>query len=140
MFIKQISAFVENRPGRIAEITEILAEHEIDLRALSVADTTDFGILRIIVDDPDKVASLLRENRVTVTLTDVLAIRLPDKPGALSNMLRLLADNCVSVEYLYAFVTPVEPSAACVVIRADDISKAENILQENGYKGIENLR
>ena len=140
MFIKQISAFVENRPGRIAEITEILAEHEIDLRALSVADTTDFGILRIIVDDPDKVASLLRENRVTVTLTDVLAIRLPDKPGALSNMLRLLADNCVSVEYLYAFVTPVEPGAACVGIRADDISKAENILQENGYKGIENLR
>ena len=140
MFIKQISAFVENRPGRIAEITEILAEHEIDLRALSVADTTDFGILRIIVDDPDKVASLLRENRVTVTLTDVLAIRLPDKPGAVSNMLRLLADNCVSVEYLYAFVTPVEPGAACVVIRADDISKAENILQENGYKGIENLR
>ena len=67
MFIKQISAFVENRPGRIAEITEILASHNIDLRALSVADTTDFGILRIIVDRPDEVTALLRENRVTVT-------------------------------------------------------------------------
>ena len=84
MFIKQISAFVENRPGRIAEITEILASHNIDLRALSVADTTDFGILRFIVDKPDEVSALLRENRVTVTLTDVLAIKLPDKPGALN--------------------------------------------------------
>ncbi len=140
MFIKQISAFVENRPGRIAEITEILASHGIDLRALSVADTTDFGILRLIVDNPDEVAALLRENRVTVTLTDVLAIRLPDKPGALSNMLRLLADNCVAVEYLYAFVTPAETGAACVVIRADDIAKAESVLKANDYKGIGALR
>ena len=137
MFIKQISAFVENRPGRIAEITEILASHNIDLRALSVADTTDFGILRIIVDHPDEVAVLLRESRVTVTLTDVLAIKLPDKPGALSNMLRLLADSCVSVEYLYAFVTPTDSGAALVVLRADDIVKAEKVLQSNGYKGME---
>ena len=139
MFLKQISAFVENRPGRIAEITEILSENGVDLRALSIADTTDFGILRIIVDKPDEVAVLLRENRVTVTLTDVLAIRLPDKPGALSNMLRLLADNCVSVEYLYAFVSPAESGAACVVIRADDNEKAEKLLKFNDYKGQETL-
>lgn len=134
MFIKQISAFVENRPGRIAEITEILAAHDVDLRALSVADTTDFGILRLIVDKPDEVAVLLRENRVTVTLTDVLAIRLPDRPGALSNMLRLLADSCVSVEYLYAFVSPASAGGACVVLRADDNQKAETVLKANDYK------
>lgn len=137
MFIKQISAFVENRPGRIAEITEILASHGIDLRALSVADTTDFGILRIIVDHPDEVAMLLRENSVTVTLTDVLAIKLSDQPGSLSHMLRLLADHGVSVEYLYAFVAPTESGSACVVLRTDDIGKAESVLKENHYRGLE---
>ena len=90
MYLKQISAFVENRPGRLAEITEILADNGIDLRALSIADTTDFGILRVIVDKPEEVAELLKSKRVTVTLTDVIAIKLPDKSGALSNMLRIL--------------------------------------------------
>lgn len=137
MFIKQISAFVENRPGRLAEITKILSDNHIDLRALSIADTTDFGILRVIVDKPDEVAVLLRENRVTVTLTEVLAIRLPDRPGALNNLLRLLADHGVSVEYLYAFVTPHDTRAACVVVRADDNVKAEKVLKENDYKAID---
>lgn len=137
MFIKQISAFVENRPGRLAEITKILSDNHIDLRALSIADTTDFGILRMIVDKSDEVAVLLRENRVTVTLTEVLAIRLPDRPGALNNLLRLLADHCISVEYLYAFVTPHDTKAACVVVRADDNVKAEKVLKENDYKAID---
>ena len=131
MYLKQISAFVENRPGRLAEITEILADNGIDLRALSIADTTDFGILRVIVDKPEEVAELLKSKRVTVTLT---AIKLPDKSGALSNMLRLLADNCVSVEYLYAFVSKSADDAACVVIRADDNEKARNVLVSNDYK------
>ncbi len=138
MFLKQISAFVENRPGRIAEITDILAKNDIDLRALSIADTTDFGILRLIVQNPDQAAMLLRENRVTVTLTDVVAIRLPDKAGALNNLLGLLAKNSVAVEYLYAFVAP-EDGGACVVIRTDNNEKAEKLLVENSYKGIETL-
>ena len=139
MIIKQISAFVENRPGRIAEITKILADNDIDLRALSIADTTDFGILRIIVKEPEEVAELLKKNRVTVALTDVAAIKLPDRPGALSLMLELLADNCISVEYLYAFVARTESDSACVVIRASDTAKAEKVLTENGYRGIEEL-
>ena len=134
MYLKQISAFVENRPGRLAEITEILANNGIDLRALSIADTTDFGILRVVVDKPEEVAELLKSKRVTVTLTDVIAIKLPDKSGALSNMLRLLADNCVSVEYLYAFVSKSADDVACVVIRADDNEKARNVLVSNDYK------
>lgn len=139
MFIKQISAFVENRPGRIAEITEILAENDIDLRALSIADTADFGILRIIVDNPDKVAVILKENKVTVSLTDVIAIKLPDKPGALNYLLKLLSDNRISVEYLYAFVAPSENGSACVVIRADNPQAAAEILRINSYRGISNL-
>lgn len=139
MFIKQISAFVENRPGRIAEITEILADNDIDLRALSIADTADFGILRIIVDNPDEVAVILRENKVTVSLTDVIAIKLPDKPGALNYLLKLLSDNRISVEYLYAFVAPSENGSACVVIRADNPQAAAEILRINSYRGISNL-
>lgn len=139
MFIKQISAFVENRPGRLAEITNILSENGIDLRALSIADTTDFGILRIIVENPDEVAVLLRENRVTVSLTDVIAIKLPDKPGALSNMLGLLSANSISVEYLYAFVSPDETGSACVVIRTDNTKKAGDILADYDYKGIQSI-
>ncbi len=139
MFIKQISAFVENKPGRLAQITGILAENSIDLRALSVADSADFGIIRMIVDRPDEVAAVLKENKVTVTLTDVIAVRLPDKPGALNHLLDLLAENRVSVEYLYAFVTPSESGAACVVVRADDPEKAGEVLRVNGYRGIANL-
>ena len=139
MFIKQISAFVENKPGRLAQITGILAENNIDLRALSVADSADFGIIRMIVDRPDEVAVVLKENKVTVTLTDVIAVRLPDKPGALNHLLDLLAENRVSVEYLYAFVTPSETGAACVVVRADDPEKAGDVLRVNGYRGIANL-
>lgn len=139
MFIKQISAFVENKPGRLAQITGILAENSIDLRALSVADSADFGIIRMIVDRPDEVAAVLKENKVTVTLTDVIAVKLPDKPGALNHLLDLLAENRVSVEYLYAFVTPSESGAACVVVRADDPEKAGEVLRVNGYRGIANL-
>lgn len=139
MFIKQISAFVENRPGRIAEITEMLASNNIDLRALSIADTADFGILRIIVDNPDEVAVILRENKVTVSLTDVIAIMLPDKPGALNYLLKLLSDNRISVEYLYAFVAPSENGSACVVIRTDNPQSAAEILRVNSYRGISNL-
>ena len=139
MYIKQISAFVENRPGRIAEITDILAKNDVDLRALSIADTADFGILRIIVEKPDEVALLLKENRVTVSLTDVVGVKLPDKPGALSYMLKTLAENSISVEYLYAFVAPTEKDCACVVVRADNVAKASDVLKANGYNCIDSL-
>ena len=146
MFIKQISAFVENRPGRIAEITEILASHNIDLRALSVADTTDFGILRIIVDRPDEVTALLRENRVTVTLTDVLAIKLPDKPGALMNISKIIADlqgNIIKLEH-NQFVSINRNSAVELVITLEAFGPEHkqliiNTLAEHGYRPKEKM-
>ena len=137
--MKQISAFVENRPGRIAEITKILADSHIDLRALSIADTADFGILRMIVDNPEEVSALLKNSGIAVSLTEVVAIKLPDKPGALNSLLSLFANNCISVEYLYAFVAPAENGAACVVVRVNDITKAGDVLKLNNYKCITSL-
>lgn len=137
--MKQISAFVENRPGRIAEITKILADSSVDLRALSIADTADFGILRMIVDNPEEVAKLLKNNGIAISLTDVVSIKLPDKPGALNSLLSLLANNDISVEYLYAFVAPDKNGAACVVVRVNDTNKAGDVLKANNYEGITSL-
>ena len=95
MYLQQISLFVENKAGRFAEITELLASKGIDIRALSVADTTDYGIVRLIVNDPEKAAAALREAGMAVSLTEVLAIGMEDRPGGLTKALRLLADNGV---------------------------------------------
>lgn len=139
MIIKQISAFVENRPGRLAEITSILAENDVDMRALSIADTTDFGILRIIVDNPETVSSLMKKNNITVSVNEVLAVKLDDKPGALSMLLARFAENDISVEYLYAFVAKEEMGGAYVVIRVEDNEAAQRILEQNCYEGIDSL-
>lgn len=136
MIIKQISAFVENKPGRLAEIIDILAKNSIDMRALSIADTTDFGILRVIVDKPEEVAVMLRENKVTVSMTDVLAVKLKDKPGSLAELLKVLAAQNISVEYLYAFVAKNNDDSAYVVIRVDDNDATGKLLEQNGYEGV----
>jgi hypothetical protein len=104
MFIKQLSVFVENKSGRLAEITAILAKANIDIRALSIADTTDFGILRLVVDRPDEAEKTLREAGLTVTLTDVLAVGIPDKPGGFASAMKVLAAENIGIEYMYAFV------------------------------------
>ncbi len=139
MIIKQVSVFVENRPGRLSEIVDILAKNGVNMRALSIADTMDFGILRIIVDEPDKVMLMLRENKITATAADVLAVRLEDKPGALSELLGALAKEGISVEYIYAFVARQDDGAAYVVIRVEDNDKAQQIVEKLGFSGIEKI-
>lgn len=139
MIIKQISAFVENKPGRLAQITGILAENNVDMRALSIADTTDFGILRIIVDNPETVAELMRKNNITVSVNEVIAVKLDDKPGALSMLLARFSENDIPVEYLYAFVAKENMGGAYVVIRVEDNEKAQHILEQNCYEGVENI-
>ena len=139
MIIKQISAFVENKPGRLAQITGILAENNVDMRALSIADTTDFGILRIIVDNPETVAELMRKNNITVSVNEVIAVKLDDKPGALSMLLTRFSENDIPVEYLYAFVAKENMGGAYVVIRVEDNEKAQHILEQNCYEGVENI-
>lgn len=139
MIIKQVSVFVENRPGRLSEIVDILAKNGVNMRALSIADTMDFGILRIIVDEPDKVMLMLRENKITATAADVLAVRLEDKPGALSELLGALAKEGISVEYIYAFVARQDDGAAYVVIRVEDNDKAQHVVEKLGFSGIEKI-
>lgn len=130
MFIKQLSVFVENKSGRLAEITAILAGAGIDIRALSIADTTNFGILRIIVDKPFEAETALKEAGLTVSLTSVLAIGIPDEPGGFAAAMKALAAAEVGVEYMYAFISRDE-GRACVILRftQEDTDKAVAALQ-----------
>ena len=131
MIIKQISVFLENKAGRLAQITEILAESGIDIRALSIADTTNFGILRLIVNNPTLAEAKLRESGLTVSLTDVIAIEISDKPGGLATALRSLNESNIGVEYMYAFIgTPHK--RAFVILRVEDNEAAIKVLKDNG--------
>ncbi len=132
MTIYQISVFVENRVGRLSEITGVLARENIDIRALSIADTSDFGILRLIVDQPDKAVKALRDAGITVSKTEVVAVRLNDKPGGLHEVLVKLGEREITVEYVYAFITKSDD--AYVILRVEDNQKAAGVLLENGYE------
>ena len=133
MNIKQLSIFVENKQGRLAEITEIITKANANIRALSIADTTDFGILRIIVDKPDEAAACLKEAGVTVSVTNVIAIGIDDNPGAFSRPMRLLSDAGVDVEYMYAFITR-KSEKAYVILRVADNDDATKVLIGNGVE------
>lgn len=136
MPIKQISIFVENKPGRLADITSLLAESGVDIRALSIADTADYGILRLIVNDPEKAEAALKAGGLTVSITNVLGIGIPDEPGGFSQATRVLADAGISVEYAYAFITP-EVGSAYVIIRVENNTEATAVLTRAGVKLIE---
>ena len=131
--IKQISIFVENKPGRLKAMTNILKENNIDIRALSIADTKDFGILRLIVNDPDKTGEVLKNAECTVTITEVLAVGLEDKPGGLAVVMDTLFENSISVEYMYAFFSKLEGQAS-VILRVNDNKKAADVLSNAEIK------
>ena len=131
MIIKQISIFVENKAGRLAEITETIANAGIDIRALSIADTTDFGILRLIVDKPEAAALTLKEAGLTVSITNVIAVGIDDTPGAFSVPMRILADAGIDVEYMYAFISR-DTQKAYVILRVADNDVAAKALLDNG--------
>ena len=133
MTISQLSIFVENKQGTIAGITESLAAAGISIRALSVADTQEFGILRLSVSDIDKAKAVLSDNNCVVSVTKVIGIEIPDTPGGLSKVLRVIADNGINVEYLYAFIT-VAGENAYVVLRVEDNENAARIMEKNGIK------
>ena len=123
MIIKQISVFVENKSGRLAEITKILADNGVDIRALSLADTTKFGILRFIVDEPERAEKALRDAALTVSITDVIAVSVEDQPGGLAYPLRILDEKGINVEYIYAFVGAPHDKAF-VILHVDDNQRA----------------
>ena len=128
MIIKQLSVFLENKSGRLTEVTEVLGSQDINITAFSIADTADFGILRMLVNNPDKAVKTLRDNGFTVSLTDVICVIVPHAPGALARALRILSDAGVSIEYIYAFA--IEGKAS-VVIRTETPEKAIAALQEH---------
>ena len=132
MIIKQISVFIENRSGRLAEVTSIIAEAGCNIRALSIADTTNFGILRLIVDDTEKAEESLRNRGLAVSITNVVSVRIEDKPDGLAKVLRLLSENEVTVEYMYAFISKSDNEAQ-VVMHIDNAKKADEILTKIGY-------
>ncbi|ABN51851.1 MAG TPA: ACT domain-containing protein [Hungateiclostridium thermocellum] len=133
MLVKQISVFLENKSGRLAEVTRILGNNNIDISALSIADTTDFGILRLIVNDPETAEKVLKDNGFTVSCCDVIAISVPDKPGGLAKVLSVLEPESIGIEYLYAFVGKAE-NEALVILRIDSPEKAVELLEKAGVK------
>lgn len=133
MAIKQLSIFVENREGTLVTVTDAIAKAGVDIRAMSVADTNDFGIFRLIVTDIDKAKQALDEADAFVSITEVVAVALEDKPGALAKVVKILADSNINIEYMYAFIT-VSKQFAYVVLRVADNAETEKILVDNGIK------
>lgn len=133
MTIKQVSVFAENRTGGILDVIRALGEGGVDIRALSVADTQGFGILRLIVDNIEKAKAMLSNSGTIFSITDVVGVKVPDSPGGLSSVLTLLADNQINVEYLYAFVS-VPGTSAYVVLRVADNGEAIRVLTSNGIE------
>lgn len=133
MFIKQLSVFVENKHGRLETIIKTLGDSGVNISALCIAETSDFGVLRLIVDDVDKAKSSLGEIGVISKITDVIAFYIDNRTGGLASVLKLVTDGGVSVEYMYAFLGRVE-GKALMVLKADDEEKLEKILTSNGIK------
>lgn len=139
MSLQQISVFIENKPGRLSEIISSLSKEGIDIRALSIADTADFGILRLIVNDPERASQILWGQGVTVSMTQVIGVRFDDQPGSLANVLTTLRDADIAVEYAYAFVTHSK-NEACVVLRVEDNDRAARVLTDKGISLVENIK
>ncbi|MEE3314445.1 MAG: amino acid-binding protein [Treponema sp.] len=133
MTIKQISIFIENRPESLLELTEVLAKNKINMRALSLADTNDFGIARIIVDSPDSVAEMLTDEGYIVKATNVIALEIPDETGSLNSILRILGENGRNVEYMYGF-TGRKSNSAFMILRSTDVPTTEKVLENNGIR------
>ena len=133
MEVKQISVFVENKEGRIKKAMNTLAEADINIRALSIADTTKYGILRLIVSDNKKAIEALEKDGFIVKENEVLLLEIPDKPNGLNSVLTTFDEKGINLEYLYAFVSS-KPDVATLVMRLENMQKAKEALQENGIK------
>ena len=139
MIIKQLSVFLENKKGRLNAAAKVLADHGINIRALSLADTSEFGVLRMIVDKPEEGKNLLRQSGVFVNVTNVLAVAIEDRPGGALSVLDLLEKGDINMEYMYACDARVGQMTdkAVMVVQVSDLARAEKILQENGYSNVD---
>ena len=128
--IQQLSVFLENREGRLDEVLSTLAEHQVNIVALSMADTSEYGMLRMIVNDPKKGKTVLKEEGITAMLTDVVALRVPHATGSLSKAMHKIVEGGINVEYMYAFANGADASA---VLKCDDPDQVVRILREHGF-------
>lgn len=135
MTVKQISVFVENKAGKLAELTDYLHQHDIDMRALSIAETKDFGIVRMIVDDAYKTSQVLKEAGYVVSITPVLAVQMNDEPGSLYKILKVLGEGGVNLEYMYAFLTK-KANVAYMILRVENNERAIEVLGKNGIRPV----
>lgn len=133
---KQISIFLENKAGRLSHVTRTLGEANINIRALSIADTSDFGILRIIVNDPDKAYRILKEAGFTVSETEVIAVQVADTPGSLANVLEQMSEENLNIEYMYAFLGTAADDAL-VIFKVEDIARVQEAFKRKGIKFLE---
>lgn len=135
MAVRQISVFMENKVGPLAEITTLLAQHQINMRALSVAETQDFGILRIIVEEPEKAEQVLKDNQIIFRESSVLAVLMKDRPGSMAAVVDLLAQAGIPVEYAYAFITR-QADNACLILKVKEDEAAEALLEKEGIRSL----
>lgn len=126
MFVKQLSVFIENRQGRLEKVTEVLKQEGINIVSLSLADSLEYGVLRMIVSDPEKAKAILKKNDFSAMLTDVLAVKLPHEVGMLQNLLNVLSGSSINIEYMYALATGKDN--ASMIVKADDQKKAEELI------------
>lgn len=134
MAVKQISVFLENRPGTLVELTKVLAEHDLDMRAFSLAESSDFGIARIIVDDVYAATTVLKDAGFIHSVTPVAAVAIPDVPGGLSEVLAALSESGINVEYMYAFLGGKTANSAYMIFRTADVNKTCAVLQVKGFR------
>ena len=135
MAVRQISVFMENKVGPLAEITTLLAQHQNNMRALSVAETQDFGILRIIVEEPEKAEQVLKDNQIIFRESSVLAVVMEDRPGSMAAVVDLLAQAGIPVEYAYAFITR-QADNACLILKVKEDEAAEALLEKEGVRSL----
>ncbi len=136
MAIRQLSVFLENKKGTLHEITDVLAKENINLRSMCIADTADYGIVRIIADDPERAGKILNEAGHTASIREVTAFAVPDCPGGLAKVLSILEENAIDIEYMYALVT-TSVDKAYAVMRTNDDESAEKVLLKNGIELLE---
>lgn len=130
---KQLSVFLQNKPGKLADITAALAKENVDIRALSIADTTDFGVLRMLVTNIEKAKKVLAEQNCIVSSTDVTVVAVPDEPGGLAKVLRLMAENGIDIEYMYSLIGR-DAKCAYMVFRVENEELFQNLAREKGFE------
>jgi hypothetical protein len=135
--VKQLSVFLENRKGRLAEVAKILAQTEINIRALFLADSSEFGILRLVVNNPEKAKAVLISEGFAANETDVFAVEVEDEPGGFYSVVKILAENDIDVEYTYAYAGASHKAILFFKVKEGDFGRAVELLQKSGHKLIE---